>query len=67
LAKGLDGIIVAPGREQAQSDLHMGVPSILRVVGHVLELFACLVELLGVLEHTTVFIVVMCGLRLFHA
>src|SRR5437016_6030322 len=45
----------------------MGVPGILWVAGYMLELFARLVEHLGVLEHTTAFIVVKCGLRLFHA
>jgi hypothetical protein len=45
----------------------MGVPSILRVAGRVVELFARFVEHLGVLEHTTAFIVVECRLRLFHA
>ena len=67
LEECLHGFVVAPHRPQAQSDLHMGVPGILRVAGHVLELFARLVEHLGVLEHTTAFIVVKCGLRLFHA
>jgi hypothetical protein len=45
----------------------MGVPGIFWVAGHMLELFARLVEHLGVLEHTTAFIVVECGIRLFHA
>ena len=45
----------------------MGVPGILWVAGHMLELFARLVEHLGVLEHTPALIVVKCGLRLFHA
>jgi hypothetical protein len=62
-----DRVVIAPRRQQAQRDLDMGIPSILRVVGHVLELFARLVVHEGVLEHTTVFVVVMCGLRLFHA
>jgi hypothetical protein len=67
LAEGLDGVIVAPGRQQAQRDLHVGVPSILWVFAHVLELFARLIEHLGALERTTAFIVVTCGLRFFHA
>ena len=58
LAECHDGFVVAPRRPQAQGDLHMGFPGILRVAGHVLELFARLVEHLGVLEHTTAFIVV---------
>jgi hypothetical protein len=67
LAECLDGFVVAPRGPQTQSDLHMGVPGILRVEGRVFELCACLVEHEGLLEHTTALIVVECGLRLFHA